>query len=55
LEENLKEIVKETMIRLAEEHKKSCKGDCGISLFPLAVALKELGVELTDQERLVFA
>ena len=48
--------IKGNFIAIAEQHKKTCEGeDCTINLTALAVSLRKMGIELSDEEYMSFA
>lgn len=53
-DEMINKIIKDSMIRLVEEHKDKCNGHCNISLILIAEFLEKSGIELTDEERKIF-
>jgi len=54
-EENISnKIDKICMIELAKSHKKSCRGDCIVSLFLVRLICERAGLEFTKEEKKVF-
>lgn len=56
--ENIKinKLNAKALVKLVKEHKKSCKGNCGISCFLMINIYKDLiGRDLTDKEVEVFS
>ena len=45
------ELAKKAILYLATEHKKTCEGDCGISVYSLRALLRAAGVDLTWEEK----
>lgn len=55
LDAELKQLIKENAIRLADHHRGHCDGaECNISLYLLGRTLSLAGIALTDGERLKF-
>jgi hypothetical protein len=50
-----KDWIRRNFVELAMEHRKRCRRkDCPIQLLSLAVALKHLGIRVSDEEMEVF-
>lgn len=45
------ELAKKAVLYLANKHKLTCEGDCGISIYSLRALLKAAGVNLTWEEK----
>lgn len=45
------ELAKKAVFYLANKHKLTCEGDCGISIYSLRALLKAAGVNLTWEEK----
>jgi len=50
------QVIADNLIRIAEEHKKSCAGDCNISLFLVGKAYEKIvNRKLTKKEFNIFS